>query len=88
MNIIQGVLTIDAKADNKILHIFSKEILIHLQDIKEIHVDDSLGFESKALFDMLVSIRMSAPDIKISFFDTDALMKKKIGLVSLYKRGK
>ncbi|MGE4418649.1 MAG: hypothetical protein AB7D38_02300 [Sulfurimonas sp.] len=87
MNIIQGTLSIDAKADNKTLHTFSKEILIHLQDIKEIHVDDSLGFESSTLFDMLASIRISAPNIKISFFDTDALKTKKIGLVSLDVRG-
>lgn len=87
MNIIQGTLTIDAKADNKTLHTLSKEILIHSQDIKEIHVDDSFGVESSRLFDMLASIRKSAPNIKIAFFDTDVLNVKRICLVSLDIRG-
>lgn len=87
MKTFEGTLTIDAKADNKTLDALAKEILTHLQEIKEITVDDSLGIESSALFSLLASIRKTAPHIKITFLDTDALKIEGIGLVSLDLRG-
>ncbi len=87
MNLRDGVLIIDAKSSNDSLESLAKEILLNIEDVKEVIVDDALGVESSALFSLLVSIRKTAPNIAIDFLDKPSINVEGIGIVSLDIRG-
>ncbi len=87
MNLRDGVLIIDAKSSNDSLESLAKEILLNIQEIKEVVVDDTLGVESSALFSLLASIRKTAPEIKIDFLDKPSVKIEGTGIVSLDIRG-
>ncbi|ABB44251.1 hypothetical protein Suden_0973 [Sulfurimonas denitrificans DSM 1251] len=87
MNLADGVLIIDAKSSNDSLNTLAKDILQNISEIKEVVVDDTLGVESSALFSLLVSIRKTAPHVKINFLDKPSIHVEGIGIVSLNIRG-
>lgn len=87
MNLRDDILTINGKADNKELSALAKEILEHIDTIKEIVVSYEDGIESSALFSLLYSIRKTNPDINIPFLAEVVKHINGIGSMSLDIRG-
>lgn len=87
MQIVEGKITIDASAQSKEIDALAHEIAEHLQEIKEIVVDDAHGVESSAFFSLLASIKKSAPEIKVTFLERDVHTIEGIGLASFDIRG-
>ena len=83
MQLVENRVTINAKIDNENLSILAKEILTHIDSIKEIVVEHQDGVESSALFSLLYSVRKTNPDIKIPMIDAGICEIDEIGLMSL-----
>jgi hypothetical protein len=83
MNLENGTLTIDAKANNEALCALAKEIVSSADALERIVVDDSEGVESSALFALLCSVRNSYPKVAIELLDTKTFNLSGIGLMSL-----
>lgn len=87
MQIVDGVLNIDAKIDNEQITLLSKMILQQIEQVKEICVDASNGVASSALFSLLASVKKTAPHIHIALLEGDVAQIEGIGKMSIDIRG-
>nr|WP_321267076.1 hypothetical protein [uncultured Sulfurimonas sp.] len=83
MNLSDNILTIDTTLDNEAINQLSKDMLLNIDEIKEIVIDDSKGIASSAVFALLCSVQKTNPDIKISLLNKGVSELNGIGLMSL-----
>jgi hypothetical protein len=83
MELSHNVLKIETSIDNEAIDTLAKEMLLNIDEIKEIVIDDSQALASSALFALLYSTQKANPDIKISLLNESVSKINGIGLMSL-----
>lgn len=79
-----GILNIDSTMDNDQLVSLSKEIGIHLSEIREVQIDMKMPPASSALFSLLVSLKKANNNISIPIIDNTNNISS-LGMVSFVK---